>query len=150
MNTPYMLTRHQGCISCIGPENLRNYTIEIDALHGFCQRLGIFGTATGEAVPCDQGANAEIEDLTLRMQRQVPEQGHLAAAAWYKKELVARFGLEAAFEIARANLSVPGLDRIVQREVVPLQEVASSAVEYRQIWAGGRRRTHHRMNESGH
>ena len=66
-----------------------------------------------------------------------PIHGGLYADREFKISAVASLGLDRAFETCREELEVPGLDRLVRRRMVGLQDVASKAGEFRSLWRGG-------------
>lgn len=76
-----------------------------------------------------------ISDLLERHALEIPIWGHLPAAMRLKQDAVARIGAQAAFELAREALQVPGLDFLQQRKIAGLGESARKhASSFTEVW----------------
>lgn len=81
----------------------------------------------------------EAELIALH-QSEIPTWGHLPAAMRFKQAAVRMLGVEAAFTLVRAHLSVPSLDQLRQRPIVSLREAAlNRSVYFNELWQGGHR-----------
>jgi capsular polysaccharide biosynthesis protein len=80
----------------------------------------------------------DATDLLQRLAEDIPRRGQLAARMTFKRDLVARFGVEQAFAIAAPHLGVPRLQTLHRRRVRPLIDAArQDAVTCRDLWHGG-------------
>lgn len=70
-------------------------------------------------------------DLIERLQAERPYWGVLAAGMRFKQALVARLGPEAAFPLARAELRLPGLDRLRRCRLVSIADRVSAGAGHR-------------------
>jgi hypothetical protein len=80
------------------------------------------------------------QDLLDRLQEEIPHWGHLPAIMRFKRDAVARFGVEEAFRLCQAHLSamVPDLGVLRETKLRGLREAAiASGWRYAELWRGG-------------
>lgn len=82
--------------------------------------------------------DADATDLVERLKVDIPRSGQLAARMVFKRNLVARVGVQKAFEIAVPHLGVPRLQTLHRRRLRPMIDAArESSCVYREVWPGG-------------
>jgi capsular polysaccharide biosynthesis protein len=80
----------------------------------------------------------DAADLLQRLAEDIPRRGQLAARMTFKRELVARVGVQEAFAIAAPHLAVPRLQTLQRRRLRPMIDAArQDSLEYRELWPGG-------------
>jgi hypothetical protein len=80
------------------------------------------------------------QDLVERLQAEIPTWGHLSAIMRFKRDAVARFGVQEAFRLCQAHLSgmVPDLDELRETHLRGLRQAAiDSDWTYTELWRGG-------------
>ena len=83
-----------------------------------------------------------VQDLVERLAEEIPTWGHLPAIMRFKRDAVARFGIEEAFRLCQLHLSgmVPDLDVLRETRLRGLREAAiASGWQYQELWRGGER-----------
>lgn len=92
----------------------------------------------------------DIADLLDQLQRDIPLYGHLMASIGFKRELVARVGVQQAHAVVREPLQLQGMERLRRLPVIPLREAARAQGQfYRELWPGGQTATLPRMHVVG-
>lgn len=92
----------------------------------------------------------DIADLLDQLRRDIPLYGHLMASIGFKRELVARLGVQQAHAVVREPLQLHGMERLRRLPVTPLREAARTQGQcYRELWPGGQTTTLPRMQVVG-